>query len=130
MLMLVSVPSHQFEGLREAVRRLREKDYKISTRETQRGFSKRFASWSTHEMRVEGADHEGIIHEITHHLAEQGIHIEEAETGMEPAPMSGGMLFTMNAVVMIPPSVDVEAIRDDLEDVGNQLNVTAKILPG
>ena len=129
MLMLVSVPAKRFDAFREAVRGLREKDYKVSTRETKRGFSKRFAGWATYEIQVKGADHEGIIHEIAHHLAQQGVNIETIETGTEPASMSGGMLFTMTAVVMIPPTLDVEAVREELEDVGDQLNVDTEVLP-
>ena len=45
MLMLVSVPVARFDDFREAVRALRDKDYKVSTRETERGFSRRFAGW-------------------------------------------------------------------------------------
>lgn len=129
MLMLVSVPAKQFEPFREAVRALREKDYKVSTQETKRGFSERFAGWATYEIQVKGADHEGIIHEIAHHLAQQGVNIETIETGMEPASMSGGMLFTMTAVVMVPPTLDVETVREELEDAGDQLNVDTEMLP-
>lgn len=129
MLMLVSVPADQFEALRDAVRKLREKDYKVSTRETTQSPSQRFADWATYKIHVKGADHEGIIHDVTHHLAQQGVNIESVETGMEPAPMSGGILFTMNAIVMIPPSADLETLREELEDVGNKLNVDTEILP-
>jgi len=128
MLMLVSVSAIQFDDLCEAVHGLREKDYKISTQETKRGLSARFADWSAHEIHIEGADHEGIIHEITHHLAQQGIHIETAETGMVPAPMGGGTLFTMSALVMVPPSVDLKTMREELEDIGDQLNVNTEVL--
>ena len=76
---------------------------------------------------MRGADHEGIIHELTGYLAEQGVRVETMDTGSEPAPMSGGSLFTMSAVVMVPPALGRDTLRDDLEDVGNRLNVDASI---
>ena len=48
---------------------------------------------------------------------------------MEPAPMSGGFLFTMEAVVMVPPALDIAAVREDLEEAGDSLNVDTKIVP-
>ena len=127
MLMLVSVPAGKFDEFRENLRGLREKEYKITTRETKRGAAKRFAGWTSCEIEVRGADHEGIIHEIASHLADQGISIETMDTGMEPAPMSGGFLFTMSAVVVVPPTLDLDVVRDDLEEAGDQLNVDTKV---
>jgi len=129
MLMLVSIPAEQFEGFQQDTLALSEKGYEVLVRETVRGFSKRFADWTSYQIEVRGADHEGIIHEITSHLAEQGVNIETMDTGMEPAPMSGGFLFTMTAIVMIPPTLDLDTMRDNLEDVGNQLNVDTQLLP-
>ena len=127
MLMLVSIPAERYEEFQQGVDGLRKRDYEIATRETKRGFSKRFTGWSSFEIQVRGADHEGIIHEITHHLAEEGISIETMDTGMEPAPMSGGFMFTMTAVVMAPPALDLETVREDLKYVGDQLNVDTKV---
>ncbi|MEM9777921.1 MAG: ACT domain-containing protein [Chloroflexota bacterium] len=129
MLLLISLPTARFDGLVENSKSLRESGYEVSMRETKRGFSKRFAGWSSYEIKVRGADHEGIIHEITHHLAEQGISIETMDTGMEPAPMSGGFLFTMEAVVMVPPALDINEVREDLAEVGDSLNVDTVFEP-
>ena len=126
MLMLVSVSAERFDELREGVRGLRDDEYKISTRETSRGAQK-FAGWQSCDLEVRGADHEGLIHEITSYLAEQGVSVESMDTGSEPAPMSGGTLFTMSAVVLVPPALDVEALQDDLEDVGNRINVDTSL---
>ena len=128
MLMLISIPAGQFEGFKQGVHALGEKEYEISIRETKRDRSKQFAGWVSYEIQVKGADHEGIIHEITSHLADQGMSIETMDTGMEPAPMSGGILFTMTAVVMSPPELELKTVREDLEDVGDRLNVDTKIL--
>ena len=129
MLMLISLPTKRSEEFDESVSALRAKGYELTIRETKRGFSKRFAGWSSYEIKVRGADHEGIIHEITRHLAEQGISIETMDTGMEPAPMSGGVLFMMEAAVMVPPALDPDSVREDIEEVGDSLNVDTSFLP-
>ncbi len=129
MLMLVSVPATQFENLREGVRGLQDEGYKVVTRETERGASAKFSGWNSFEIQVNGADNEGLIHEITSHLAELGVSIETMDTGMEPAPMSGGMLFTMTAVILAPPHLDLDTLQDELEEVGDQLNIDTEVEP-
>jgi len=128
MLMLVSVTAERFGELRESVRGLRDDAYKISTRETSRGGGQKFAGWQSCALEVRGADHEGLIHEITSYLAEQGVSVESMDTGSEPAPMSGGTLFTMTAVVLVPPALDVAALGEELEDVGNRVNVDTSLV--
>ncbi len=129
MLMLVSVPTQKFEALREGVRNLREDDYKITTRQTERGYSAKYAGWMPYQIEVSGADHEGIIHHLTRYLAVQGINVETMDTGMVPAPMSGTPLFTMTAIVVVPPALPFPDWRDDLEEAGDKVNVDVTVSP-
>jgi glycine cleavage system transcriptional repressor len=129
MLALVSMPAEQFEPLRKGLQGLRAEGYEVTTRETERGYSRRYVGWLPYLVTVNGADHEGIIHDITQHLADHGVNIETMDTGMVPAPMSGTMLFTMTAVVVAPPELSYYALREELEDVGNSLNVDTEVSP-
>ena len=76
----IDVTVRKFDTLREGVRAWREDGYKVTTRETKRGFAAKFAGWIPYQVKVNGADHEGIIHEITKYLADQGINIETMDT--------------------------------------------------
>ncbi|MEM7330803.1 MAG: ACT domain-containing protein [Chloroflexota bacterium] len=127
MLMLVSVPEPQFKTFRQSVRDLRGLGYKISTKQTERGFSRKFAGWNVFQIKVTGADNEGLIYEITHHLAEKGINVERMDTGMRPAPFGGGALFTMSAVVVVPPTISISDLREDLEEIGDKLNMDTEV---
>jgi glycine cleavage system transcriptional repressor len=127
VLMMVTAPEDKFEVMREAVRALRDEGFKVTTRETQRGASQKFSGWLPYRVTVYGADHEGIIHNISHYMAEQGINIESMETGMTPAPWSGTMLFTMNAIVLAPPHLSGTEWREDLAEVGDKLNVDIEV---
>ena len=128
MLMLVSVPEIKFEAARESMRSLRNEGFKVTTGETNQGYAARFTGWMPYQVKVSGADHEGIIYQITRHLAERGINIETMDTDMLSAPMSGTPLFTMTAVVLVPPDLPSDW-RDELEAVGNDLNVDTEVSP-
>ena len=128
VLMLVSVPEDKFEAVREGVDGLREEGYEVTTRPTERGYAAKFAGWMPYQVKVSGADHEGIIYQITHYLAERSINIETMDTDMLSAPMSGTPLFTMTAVVLVPPNIPHDW-RDDLAAVGDDLNVDTEVSP-
>ena len=129
MLMMVSVPEDRFDALREGVRRLRDEDFKVTTRSTERGYSARFAGWLPFTVQVKGADHEGIIHQIAHYLAEQNINIETMDADVVKAPMSGAPLFKMEAVVIAPPDVSWQDLRTALEQLGDSLGVDTDVSP-
>jgi len=129
VLMLIAVPSPKFEALRETVRGLRSEDYKVTTRETNHSYGRTFSGWLPFQIKVVGADHEGIIHQITRHLAGRGVNIETMDTGLVEAPMSGTPLFTMSAVVLAPPDLPYHDLRDELAAVGDSLNVNTEVSP-
>ena len=127
MLMMVSVSAEKLDDLRENVRQLRQEDFKVTTRETQRGVSTKYTGWMPYRVKVNGADHEGIIHQIAAYMAEHGVNIETMETGLINAPMSGIPLFTMDAVVVVPPNLDQQDWREELVAVGDRLNVDVEV---
>jgi glycine cleavage system transcriptional repressor len=129
ILMLVSVPAKKFEDLRQGVRGLRNEGYKVTTRQTERDHAAKYTGWMPYQVKVSGADHEGIIHDLTQHLAERRINIETMDTGMVRAPMSGTPLFTMTAVVVVPPDLPFHDWRDELVEVGDKSNVDIDVSP-
>ena len=129
ILMLVSMPEENFDTLRQGIRSLRDEGYKITTRQTERGYAAKYEGWLPYQVKVDGADNEGIIHHIARYMAGRGINIETMDTGMIRAPMSGTPLFTMSAVVVVPPGIPSPGWRDDLEEVGDRLNVDIEVSP-
>jgi glycine cleavage system transcriptional repressor len=71
----------------------------------------------------------GIIHQISRYLAEQGINVETMTTEVVAAPMSGSPLFTMSAVVRVPPQLEVNDLREALEFIGDEMGVDTKVFP-
>jgi glycine cleavage system regulatory protein len=74
-------------------------------------------------LELVGHDRPGIVREIAHALSSRGINIEELETGVESAPMSGEQLFRARARLRIPPGVPMEEIRAILEALAGNLMV-------
>jgi glycine cleavage system transcriptional repressor len=126
VLMLIALPDKEFENLDKDFQQLRGEGYQVSLLQTEAD-SMKYAGWLLYEIEVTGADHEGIIHEVSHHLAAQGINIESMDTISTPAPMSGTPLFMMKGVVVVPPQLHFHVWSDALEEVGDKLNVSINV---
>lgn len=126
MLMLVTVSDQELANLDQDLQRLRGEGYQVTLLQTE-DVARKYAGWLPYEIEVTGADHEGIIHDISHHLATQGINIESMDTNSTPAPMSGTPLFMMKGVVLVPPKLHFHDWSDALEEIGDKLNVSVKV---
>lgn len=74
-------------------------------------------------LELVGNDRPGIIRDISRVLAAQQINIEELETGVTSAPMSGELLFTATAHLSVPSSLTLDAVRSQLEALADELMV-------
>jgi len=127
ILMLVSMPSEQFARLDKDVAALSTQGYKVTASPTERSYAESHPGWLPYQVEVHGADHEGIIHEIAHSLSRRGISIESMDGGTTRAPISGTPLFSMTALIVVPPSLANQDWEGELNDVGHRLNVEIKI---
>jgi glycine cleavage system regulatory protein len=78
-------------------------------------------------LELLGADHPGIVAEISAALASQRIGIEELSTDVREAPMAGGMLFEAQAVLEAPPATSMDELRSMLEAIANELMVEIRL---
>ena len=74
-------------------------------------------------LEIVGNDRPGIVRDIAHALTSRGVNIEELETGVESAPMSGEQLFSARAKLRLPADVTTEEIRRVLEALAQDLMV-------
>jgi glycine cleavage system transcriptional repressor len=127
MLMLVSTPAGRVDGLRAAVEALHRDDWEVQTRVTQ--VEGPVATPATYPcgITVAGADHLGIIHQIASYLARHGMNVETMNTAVVTAPMSGVPLFTMSGVVNVPDAVDTDRLRDELDELADDLGVDVSL---
>lgn len=87
----------------------------------------RDAERRTLTLELIGADHPGIVRDITNALAAAGVNIEELETECVPAPMSGEPLFTAEATLSAPRSMTMETLEDTLSDLAADLMVEIRV---
>jgi glycine cleavage system transcriptional repressor len=127
MLMLVSIEEAQFEALEQGLNSLHEQDFQVTIKPTDLSYELKYAGWLPYQIEVHGADHEGIVHKVAHYLTLRGINIETMDTGIVPAPMSGTLFFSMNAIVFVPPNLSKKDWQADLDEIADQLNVEIKV---
>lgn len=82
------------------------------------------------QLELLGADHPGIVAEISAALADRGVSIEELSTDVRDAPMAGGTLFEARAVLNAPPTTSTEALRSTLEGLADELMVEIRLSDG
>jgi glycine cleavage system regulatory protein len=70
-----------------------------------------------------GNDHPGIIRDISRVLAQHRVNIEELETEVTSAPMSGDALFRARARLRMPSTMTVDELRGILEALAGDLMV-------
>lgn len=127
ILMLVALPSEQLGNLDKNIQHLVAQGYKVTTVQTELTYAEAHAGWRPYQIHVQGADHEGLIHEIAHVLSQSGISIEAMETGTVRAANSGLVLFTLDAQVIVPPEVPGHTWSAALEDVAHRLHLDMKL---
>ena len=74
-------------------------------------------------LELLGADHPGIVAEISAALAARGVSIEELTSDISEAPMAGGTIFEARAVLLAPRSTSADELRAMLEALANELMV-------
>ena len=81
-------------------------------------------------LELLGADHPGIVAEISASLATHHVSIEELSTDVREAPMAGGTLFEARAVLNAPPTTSIEVLRSMLEGLADELMVEIRLSDG
>jgi glycine cleavage system regulatory protein len=81
------------------------------------------AAGRTLKLELVGQDRPGIVRDISRALADLGVSIEELETELSSAAMSGEHLFNAKAVLVVPPDVRTAQLRSVLEALANELMV-------
>lgn len=128
-LIFVTLPLDSYEDLTQNMKKLTVEGFKVIITETKYPDPSKYTGWLPYQIKVNGADHEGIIHKVSHQIAGFGINIESMDTNVVKAPISGTPLFTLNAIVFVPPEHTHHNLNEKLQAVGDGLNVDIEILP-
>lgn len=127
VLMLVAMPAERSPDPDEGLAGLIARGYKVTTTPVGRTHAEAHPGWLPYRVEIQGADHEGIIHEVAHYLSGRGISIESAESESTSAPTSGVPLFAMTAEVVVPPGLSGTDWEAGLEEIGGRLNLDIRV---
>ena len=78
-------------------------------------------------LELVGNDRPGIVRDISRVLARQHINIEELETDVTSAAMTGETIFRARADLRVPTSVTMDALRQQLEALAGELMVDLEL---
>jgi glycine cleavage system regulatory protein len=81
-------------------------------------------------LEVVGNDRPGIVRDVTSVVAANGVNIEELTTGVLSGSFSGETLFKVTASLRAPNTAAVDAMREGLERLGNELMVDIQAAGG
>jgi glycine cleavage system transcriptional repressor len=129
ILMLLSLPAERLDGLETSLGTLAGRGYKITTSRTESSYAESHSRWRPYRIELRGADHEGIVHEVARTLSRRGINIESMDAGTSLAPITGTPLFSMTALVAVPPDLPGQSWEAELQEVEHRLNVEIRVTP-
>ncbi|MEZ5096062.1 MAG: ACT domain-containing protein [Nocardioides sp.] len=121
----VAVPAAEVEALVADVEALAADGLRVTVERTG---SKVAGPGRRMRLRLVGADHPGIVAEVSSLLAGHGVNVEELNTRVVDAPMAGGTLFEAEVVVGVPDSVDVGELGSALEELAHSLMVDTELV--
>jgi len=123
-IVLVAVADELFDALAADLRALSAQGLQVALERTDEPVER---SWLQLHLDLLGADHPGIVAEISASLAARGVSIEALTTDVREAPMAGGTLFEANAVLHAPPTTSTDELRSMLEGLADELMVEIRL---
>ena len=123
-IVLVSVPANALDALVADLLALGEHGLHVVVERTDQPGERESVRFS---LELLGADHPGIVAEISAALAAQGVSIEELTTDVREAPMAGGTIFEARAVLVAPAGLSPDDLRPMLESLAHELMVDIEL---
>jgi len=117
---MVEIPAGKVAALKKALAVLEDEGFHLTVEEAK---AEVVEAGPLYNLDLVGPDHQGILHEITHCLAERGVSVEDMETDIRDAPMSGGEMFYAKAKVRLPKKLNAGALQSALEALAGSLMV-------
>ena len=119
-ILQISVDKSRADQLAQALAALEQKGLRVVVEKSDVEENTQYNALS---LELVGNDHPGIVRDIAHALAMRGVNIEELETEVSSAPMSGGELFRARAQLRTPAGVGSAELRAVLEGLADDLMV-------
>ena len=125
LVALVSGPEKRLEEVRSAVAKLSgELELVVQFKSTRPeppgpGREERIP----YQLTAVSMDHPGIVHRITHLLAEHGVNVANLETRLAHAPVSGTPIFSLELEAQVPGELPMARLREALKALSDSENI-------
>jgi glycine cleavage system regulatory protein len=126
-ILLVTVDAARADELVGSLRKLDADGLTVSVRPT----AEHTAPSATVRLALELTAHDrpGIVRDIATIFAERGINVEELESEVASAPMSGDPMFKASAILVASASTSLAELRSVLEALGGELMLDLSVAP-
>jgi glycine cleavage system regulatory protein len=126
-ILLIGVDEPQAAACMDALRGIADDQTAVVVKRTVAPEPNIASDAALYELRLSGADHEGIVHKVAAYLAGRGINVEDMETDVVPAPVTATPLFQMTAKLKVPAETAASELLANLERVGDDLGVDIEL---
>lgn len=76
-----------------------------------------------YRLTATAMDQAGLVHRIAHLLREMNVNIENMDTHLAPAPVTGAPLFEMELVISVPRETPLSKLRENVSRLCDELNI-------
>jgi len=73
-------------------------------------------------------DHPGVVHRLSGLLSQLNINIESMETKTYLAPVSGTPIFRMEALLSVPPALNLGRLRQQMDEIEREENIDIDLM--
>ena len=124
-IVLVSVADDRYDALSADLAELETQGLRVTLERTDEPAARELVRL---HLELLGADHPGIVAEVSAALVDVGVSIDELTTDVREAPMAGGTLFEARAVLTAPiASTSTDDLRSMLEAIADELMVEIRL---
>ena len=118
-ILLVTIDAAQSDPLVSALRKLEGAGLVVTVRPTEA--PAQVAASVLVRLQLTANDRPGIVRDVSKILAERELNVEELETEVSSAPMSGEAMFKARARLRAPATTSLADLRTRLEALGSEL---------
>lgn len=123
-ILSVKIPQQAYQGFCADLKSSNE-DLNLLIEEIDDSYSQKMGQ--CYRLELVGQDHPGIVHRITEALSEYGATVDDMETEICEASMSGETLFKANIVLCLETGQCIDELSEVLEDLANELIVDIEL---
>ena len=124
ILVMISIPKEKINKLKDEINNIKYLRIDITELSI---INKDEYNYKYH-LLISGADNEGIVYQFSKLLSSLKINIEEINTNIINAPVSGTPIFMMDAIIGSISIIDESDFQDKLNAIAERLGVEANLV--